>query len=592
MARTTLLLRAIPALILTSVATAFTTAPLVAEEFPINDTTSGHQYAPSIAMSADGSFVVVWGDGPSYTIRGRRFDRSGSPAGSDRELGGWALSAVVAADADGDFVVAWSGGFYYGLYHRRFNRDGSANGPAIFLTDNDAYWHDVAMAPDGDYVVVWADFQNNILTERSAAPSSGAGEWDYASLHEAVQTVQDADAGGGYPTVAMDAQGRSVVAWTRSYSASGIDEIRARRFDRAGNPVGASFVVSTDRAADKDQLDAAAAPDASFVVVWRALGQDGDDTGIFGQLFDAAGRRVGRELQINTQVEGAQKQPAVAVGATGAFIVVWTSEGQDGSGDGIFGQRYDHAGRRDGPELAINLETAGDQADASVAIDPGGLAVVVWESSAGEDGDREIVGRRLAGSDRDTDSDGVADDEDNCPTVPNQDQTDSNPDRFGDACVSPDVVIPASARFGLNPIIGQGTVIEAGVVVGDDATIGELVLLQRGARAGDDLVAGDFVVIGARSTLGDGASVGAGTRIEGGVRIGDAVTVGDGAVIRRNAVIGNRAVIGALAVLDVGARIGRGARVETGAQVGRRAVVSPGAVVPAGTTVPAGGAVP
>ncbi len=91
------------------------------------------------------------------------------------------------------------------------------------------------MAPEGDFVVVWADYQDNILSERGAAPSSGAGEWDYASLHDAVQTVQSADQGGRYPTVAMDAQGRSVVAWSRSYSASGIDEIRAQRFNRAGS---------------------------------------------------------------------------------------------------------------------------------------------------------------------------------------------------------------------------------------------------------------------------------------------------------------------------------------------------------------------
>ncbi len=115
MARTWLLSRVITAVILsTSAATAFNAAPLIAAEFPINNTTSGHQYAPSIATSADGSFVVVWGDGPSYAIRGRRFDASGSPVGSDRELEGAALTAVVAADADGDFVVASSGGFYYG----------------------------------------------------------------------------------------------------------------------------------------------------------------------------------------------------------------------------------------------------------------------------------------------------------------------------------------------------------------------------------------------------------------------------------------------------------------------------------------------
>ena len=51
-------------------------------------------------MSADGTFVVVWGDKLQLHVRGRRFDAFGVSRGSDQELGSLALSAVVAADAD------------------------------------------------------------------------------------------------------------------------------------------------------------------------------------------------------------------------------------------------------------------------------------------------------------------------------------------------------------------------------------------------------------------------------------------------------------------------------------------------------------
>src|SRR5262245_35060329 len=94
--------------ILISAGLAFAGAPAIAQELSVNDTPPGDQRGPSIARSADGSFVVVWVDSSSYAIRGRRFDAAGSPTSSDLELVWPALAADVAADADGDFVVAWS----------------------------------------------------------------------------------------------------------------------------------------------------------------------------------------------------------------------------------------------------------------------------------------------------------------------------------------------------------------------------------------------------------------------------------------------------------------------------------------------------
>ena len=48
-------------------------------EFPVNVTTQGNQWQPSIAADGQGNFVVVWtgGDGNGSGIVGRRFDRAG-----------------------------------------------------------------------------------------------------------------------------------------------------------------------------------------------------------------------------------------------------------------------------------------------------------------------------------------------------------------------------------------------------------------------------------------------------------------------------------------------------------------------------------
>ena len=130
----------------------------------------------------------------------------------------------------------------------------------------------------------------------------------------------------------MDADLDFVVVWAES--AGGESAVWGRRFDGSGDSVGPEFRVSTDTAAPKTAVDVAGAPDGSFVVVWQSNGQDGDAGGIFGQRFDAAGRRLGRELQVSSEEAGDQFEPSVSMGDRGDFAVVWTSHGQDGSDDG------------------------------------------------------------------------------------------------------------------------------------------------------------------------------------------------------------------------------------------------------------------
>src|SRR5262245_10012106 len=89
------------------------------------------------------------------------------------------------------------------------------------------------------------------------------------------------------------------------------------------------------------------AADASgnFVVVWSGRGQN-DFYGTFGQRYDSAGVARGSEFLVNSYTTNAQEFPAVASDPSGNFVVVWDSYRQDGSAEGIFGQRYDSEGVR------------------------------------------------------------------------------------------------------------------------------------------------------------------------------------------------------------------------------------------------------
>ena len=75
--------------------------------------------------------------------------------------------------------------------------------------------------------------------------------------------------------------------------------------------------------------------------MWEGyFGQDGNQGGIFGQRYGSTGSPLGAEFRINSYTTHAQGMPSVSADAAGNFVVVWNSYKQDGSGWGIFAQRF------------------------------------------------------------------------------------------------------------------------------------------------------------------------------------------------------------------------------------------------------------
>jgi hypothetical protein len=91
-----------------------------------------------------------------------------------------------------------------------------------------------------------------------------------------------------------------------------------------------------------------------FVIVWESTGQDMvGTTGIFGQRFDATGKKVGGEYPINVYTTSYQERPFIAVFPNGAYVVAWNSYGQDGDVSGIFGRIF-----TDGPTFTTIQTTS------------------------------------------------------------------------------------------------------------------------------------------------------------------------------------------------------------------------------------------
>src|SRR5947208_2483985 len=112
---------------------------------------------------------------------------------------------------------------------------------------------------------------------------------------------------------------------------------------------------------------------------------DGDANGPFGGDFVRSFNVVplwlrGPEARANTNTTAFQTSPAVAMDAGGNYVVVWQSFGQDGSGYGVYAQRYSSAGVPQGGEFRVNTYTTGSQFGPAVAMDAAGDFVITWGS--------------------------------------------------------------------------------------------------------------------------------------------------------------------------------------------------------------------
>jgi len=126
--------------------------------------------------------------------------------------------------------------------------------------------------------------------------------------------------------------------------------------------------------------------DGSYVTVWQSNGQDGSGWGVYAQRFSAEGVAVGPEWRVNTTTASSQLEPQVAALSSGGFVVVWTDQsGADGSSYGVYAQRYDASGVAVGLETLVNTYTSSTQQQPSVAAYTGGY-VVSWSSNGNPGG--------------------------------------------------------------------------------------------------------------------------------------------------------------------------------------------------------------
>ena len=160
--------------------------------------------------------------------------------------------------------------------------------------------------------------------------------------------------------------------------------VPGERHHHSGAALGGEFRVNSYTTGYQWWPGLSSDADGNLVAVWSSRLQDGSGDGVFGQRYDATGA-VGGEFPVNAYTTGNQMRPVVAVGPHEQFAVVWVSDGQDGSGAGIYARHFDGSGAALAPEFRLNAYVTGDQNRPVVAADGNGRFVAVWVGT-GQDG--------------------------------------------------------------------------------------------------------------------------------------------------------------------------------------------------------------
>ena len=242
---------------------------------------------------------------------------------------------------------------------------------------------------DDGFLVVWKHYaidvagQWGIAAQRFDANGDAVGsEFSVASIVDHTQE---------YPEIDVLSDGSFVVTWQRQSDGSNVG-VFGQRFDSSAAKIGLEFQINTYTTGDQNESSVASLLDGGFVVTWQSDGQDGDNNGIFGQRYNASGIKVGSEFQVNTQAAGSQEYSTVIGLSDGGFLTAWSSSSNhaDGSGYGIYGQRYDASGNAVGDEFQINTYVSGDQDRISLEQLSNGSIVASWTSD-GQDGDGDGI---------------------------------------------------------------------------------------------------------------------------------------------------------------------------------------------------------
>lgn len=205
------------------------------------------------------------------------------------------------------------------------------------------------------------------------------------------------------PAVAMDADGDFVIVWESivpNYVNPGSKiDIFARRFSPQATvdpalvdfvpsvrALGGEFRVNSSTTNIQNTPAVAMDFDGNFVIAWASIGQElSFFNGIYSQLYNRDGERVGNEMRVTPETTSAHLNPAVGMSRDGRFAVAWETTNDPNYFLGrayttfVTAQIFDARGIATSGQLPV-----GGGGGPSVTFDPANRMLLTWEVLQGQ----------------------------------------------------------------------------------------------------------------------------------------------------------------------------------------------------------------
>ncbi|HEY4565272.1 MAG TPA: hypothetical protein VIJ36_19990 [Thermoanaerobaculia bacterium] len=231
---------------------------------------------------------------------------------------------------------------------------------------------------------VVANQRGDVLITWSRSPASGSGPTEYflRRTSPVLPTLTLPLKGGA--DVAVDRNGNFVVVWVASTPAG--SRVFGQRYNADGTTRGSEFNAATSTTGDHTSPSVAMNPKTGeFVVVWEVRDADGTGLGVYGQRFGLTSGRQGSEFAIFVPPASERPSliqsfaPQVARASNGRFVVIWRNPGTEGFQVDVQGQRYNNAGERLGAQLVVVENEGIPDSHPQIAMSPQGDFVVAWD---------------------------------------------------------------------------------------------------------------------------------------------------------------------------------------------------------------------
>ena len=233
---------------------------------------------------------------------------------------------------------------------------------------------------NNNFVVVWYSYQNSPLKFNIFGQI-------FTDNGIKVRNISDFPSIGFHsqlsPSIKSLPNGNFVVVWEclTAY-------IFAQIFQSDGNKLVSQFQVNTNYSNDKINPAISSVSTSNFMIVWQSQSQDGSNWGIYGQIFTSFGAKIGNEFRVNTYTMNGQMYPSIASLMNDNYVVTWQSN--IGDGWDIYGQIFDNIGNKIGVEFKVNTITTSDQQYPSISSLVNSNFVILWNSN-GQDGNGQGV---------------------------------------------------------------------------------------------------------------------------------------------------------------------------------------------------------